>query len=179
MERWLVIDEAAMPPGTDKAIREGLCAAFPADAAVFSRVRVWHDSWPAFSLVAWDGETLAGHVGVVDRTIRVGGQPVRVAGLQNVYALPPYRGTGLAARGLALAMDEARRRDIRFGLLFCLPKLHAVYNPLGWEDIGQRGVIRVEDGAEKQLPTKNIGMCLALKNEPFPDGDIHLCGNDW
>lgn len=180
MDQWQITDEAAIAPELDEAIKEGLCTAFPADVAVYSQVRAWHDSWPSYTLSLRDGGTVAAHIAVIDRTVRIGGSvSVRVAGLQNVYALPQYRGRGLAAQGLGLAMDEARRRGFDFGLLFCIPPLEKVYGPLGWLSAGERDIIRVDEGEEKPLPAKNICMYLPLSERPFPDGAIHLCGNDW
>lgn len=179
MERWLITDEDEMPPELDGAIRKGLCAAFPADAEVYANVRAWHDSWPAFSVTLRDGDAVACHVAIVDRIVLVGGRPHRVAGPQNVFVSPEFRGRGLAAGGMAAAMGEARRRGILHGLLFCLPVLRKVYHPLGWADAGDREVVRVEEGEEKSLPAKNVCLHFALGDAPFPDGDIHLCGNDW
>lgn len=180
MEQWRISDEAAIGPELDAAIKIGLCVAFPADVSVYSRVRAWHDSWPSYTLTLQDGDDAAAHIAVVDRTVRVGEEAsVRVAGLQNVYALPQYRGRGLAVQGLQLAMDEARRRGFDFGLLFCIPPLEKVYAPLGWLGAGGRDIVRVEDGEEKPLPAKNICMYFPLGDRPFPDGPIHLCGNDW
>lgn len=180
MEQWRITDEAAMGPELDGEIKKGLCVAFPADVAVYSRVRAWHDSWPSYTLTLRDGDAVAAHIAIVDRMVRIGEDTfVRVAGPQNVYVLPQYQGRGLAARGLVLAMDEARRRGFDFGLLFCIPWLEKVYGPLGWLRADERDIVRVEDGREKPLPAKNICMYLPLNGRAFPDGPIHLNGNDW
>lgn len=42
-----------------------------------------------------------------------------------------------------------------------------------------RQFLTVEDGRELPLPPKNIAMWLPLRTPTFPDGPLHLNGNDW
>jgi GNAT superfamily N-acetyltransferase len=174
-----VVDESQMPAELDAEIRRGLCVCFPPDVPIFSVGRAWHGSAPVFSVVLDEGLQVLAHVGVVDRTIRVGQTSIRVAGVQNVYVLPEARGRGLARAVMVEAMNEAGRRGFDMGLLFCVPKLEKVYADCGWQSLGPRDVVRVEDGREIPIPAKNIAMFFPLTVAAFPDGLIHLCGNDW
>jgi len=174
-----VIDERDMTPELDEEIRAGLCTCFPADAPAFSRARPWHGSAPEYSVVLQDGERVVAHAGVVNRTITVGGGPLRVAGVQSVYVLPEGRGKGLSAPVLEAAMEEAARRDFDCGLLFCVPSLQPVYARCGWQGLGPREVIRVEKGRELPIPDKNVTMFYPIRITAFPEGPIHLQGNDW
>lgn len=179
MEPVTILNEADIPAGVDVAIRESLCAAFPRDAGFFSRSRAWHGSQPAFSaLLARDGRVIA-HVGVVDRVIRVGGTPIRTAGLQNVFVLPEERGKRLSAPVLEAAAREARERGFDIGLLFRVPAVRKVYAPLGWRDVGDREVALIENGREQLRHTRSEPMFLPLRLAELPDGPIHLHGNDW
>jgi len=65
------------------------------------------------------GEIVA-HVGIVDRSMTVGGSTFASRGVQNVFVMPAYRGTRLSDRVMKAAMDEAERRGYDFGLLFCI-----------------------------------------------------------
>jgi predicted N-acetyltransferase YhbS len=174
-----LVDETKMPPCLDDKIREGLCTCFPPDAPVFSRSRAWHGSTPEYSVVLEDEDLVIAHVGVVGRTIAVGGTPLRVAGVQNVYVLPEYRGKHLSTGVMRAAMTEAAHRDLDCGLLFCVPSLERVYASCGWQNLGRRRVVRVEHGREVPIPDKNIAMFHPIRVTAFPDGLIHLCGNDW
>ena len=174
-----LIPEAEMPPDVDARIREGLCRCFPPDVEIFSQTRAWHGCAPAWSVVLRDGEVIAAHVGIVDRTILAGGERVRVAGVQNVYSLPEYRGAGLGRRVLAAAMVEAGRLGMDGGLLFCTHRLERYYAADGWQTVPVRSVTRVEDGRDLPLPGKNITMYLPLARPALPGLDIHLQGNDW
>ena len=174
-----VVDESQMPAALDAEIRRGLCLCFPPDVPIFSLTRAWHGSAPAYNVVIDDGPTVLAHVGVVDRSIRVGPTPIRVAGVQNVYVLPEARGRGLAQVVMVEAMAEAGRRRFDVGLLFCEPKLERVYLDCDWRSLGPREVVRVEEGREIPIPAKNIAMFYPLAAAAFPDGLIHLGGNDW
>lgn len=172
-------DETQMSPEADARIRAGLSVCFPKDVEIFSRTRAWHGSAPEYSAVLEDADRIVAHAGVVRRSIAVGGRPVVVAGVQNVFVLPECRGKGLSGRVLNAAMAEAERRRFDCGLLFCVPALKRVYEGCGWEDLGQREVVRVEEGRELPLPGENIAMFYPLRVGTFPEGLIHLCGNDW
>lgn len=170
-----------MPEALDQAIRRALCVCFPPDVDVFSRTRAWHGSGPAYSAVLLDadGEPVA-HAGVVDRTIDAGGEGLRVAGIQNVYVLPVWRGRDLSNQVLAAAMQEAAARGFDAGLLFCVPELARVYVPGGWKPLPETPVTRIDaTGAEVPIPGKNVVMFYPLRVKTFPRGPIHLRGNDW
>jgi len=173
-----VTDEGRLDPAVDRAIRRLLCQCFPADAEHYSIERAWH-STPAFSVVSRDGEQVVGHAGVVVRTIRCGETAATVAGLQNFCVAPQWRRSGLARRVMAAAMDEAARRGIRFGLLFCVPALERYYGSQGWSKLDCPVTMLDEHGQPAPLPAKNIAMQIALAGVPLPPGPIHLHGRDW
>jgi predicted N-acetyltransferase YhbS len=179
MMQLSLIDESEMTAQLDQRIRDALCVCFPADREAFSQSRAWHGSAPAYSALLQDGDQIVGHVGVVDRTISVGGTAVRAAGVQNVFVLPNHRGKGLSARLMDDAMREAAVRRFSCGLLFCVPSLEPVYVRCGWRSLGFREVVRVENGRELPIPGKNITMFYPLHLVALPDGLIHLQGNDW
>lgn len=175
-----IIQESEMDMPTDASIRQGLCECFPPDVEIFSKTRTWHGSGPAWSIVAEDDKRVAAHVGVVDRTIRVGDAQIRTAGIQNVFVLPDYRGQGLCDQVMNTAMDEAAQKNFDIGLLFCVPNLVRVYERCGWQNLGCREVIRIDEhGSEIAIPGKNYAMFHPLAITVFPQGLVHLQGNDW
>lgn len=176
-----MIDEDQMEARLDAAIRECLCVCFPPDREVFARTRAWHGVKPNWSvLLEEEGGTLLAHLGVVERAIRVGECQVRVAGIQNVFTMPHYRGRGLSRQLTKAAMEEARRRGLEFGLLFCTPAIGRIYESQGWFYLAPRTILRIDaQGAEIPLPEKNITMFYPLRRIDFPAGTIHLQGNDW
>lgn len=180
MDHVRIIDERELAADLEAAIRQALVTCFPKDAEFFSRSRAWHGSAPSFSaLVAQDGKVIA-HLGVVQRRITVGGSPVEVAGIQNVCVLDEHRGRGFCRKMLAAAMAEARSRGVDFGLLFCVAELVSVYERCGWKRLLDQPVVRIDsDGVEKPLVEGNLPMWVPLGKEEFPDGTVHLGGNDW
>lgn len=176
---WRIIDEADMPEDIDAEIRRRLCTVFPHDVLVYTRTRAWHDSHPAFSVVLENDGNVLAHAAVVDRTVEIGGLPLRSAGVQNVFVAPEERGKALSDAVVGRAMDEARRRDFDIGLLFCKTTLEKLYAGMGWLGVGERRIVRVEAGGELPLPENNRAMYLPLRRGSLPEGMLHLCGNDW
>lgn len=174
-----VLEEALMPPPLDAAIRDLLCTCFPADENVFRVTRHWHGSAPAYSLVHRQGAEVYGHVGVVARTIRCGSHHVTVAGVQNVAVHPAFRGRGLGPKLMSGAMEEARRRGIDFGLLFCVPALERYYKSIGWHSVSEPATMMDEHGFRVLTSEKNICMTFPLKGVSLPRGNIDLQGRDW
>ncbi|MDD5596895.1 MAG: GNAT family N-acetyltransferase [Victivallaceae bacterium] len=175
-----IMNEAEITPELDLEIKKALCRCFPADAEVFSRSRAWHGSVPAWSVIMIDGGHIAAHAGIIDRKIKAGETFLRVAGIQNVFVLPEYRGMGFCEKVMAAAMREAEKRDFDTGLLYCVPLLERVYAKCGWQLLPERMIIRIdENGNHVPLPDKNITMFFPLKMRDFPDGIINLQGNDW
>jgi GNAT superfamily N-acetyltransferase len=175
-----VIDETALPSALDLEIREFLCACFPVDTFTFSESRHWHGSAPAYSVICRDIlPGLAGHVGVVVRTVRAGAALVRIFGIQNMAVAPDRRGKEVGMRLMQTVLHEAQQRGITHGVLFCVPGLECYYARTGWRrhDVpvfmyfaGQRNV---------PVPGQNICMVHDSGEFPFPDGPLHLLGADW
>jgi predicted N-acetyltransferase YhbS len=174
-----VIDEDQIAPELDAAIRRLLCDCFPADVTAFSARRAWNNVRPLYSVICRSGDDVVGQVGIVERLVTCGGAAVRVAGIQSLAVAPDRRGSGASQRLMTAAMDEARRRGIGFGLLFCLPGLADFYARLGWQRVDRAVTMRCAAGQSVPLTAKNIAMHLPLGDDPFPSGPIDLAGRDW
>jgi GNAT superfamily N-acetyltransferase len=175
-----IIEEVDMTPDLDQRIRRGLVQCFPKDIDTFSKTRAWHGSGPSYTVMLEENGQIAAHLGVVDRVITVGETPLRVAGIQNVFVRPEYRGKGLSDRILASAMERAKTWKFDFGLLFCGEKVMPVYKRSGWILLAGREVVRVdESGSELTMTPENLAMYYPVLQRDFPVGKIHLGGNDW
>jgi GNAT superfamily N-acetyltransferase len=175
-----VVLETAITSAQDAAIRTGLCLCFPPDREIFSHARAWHGSHPMWSVLVEDGDSIVAHVGVVEREILVGAERVSVAGVQNAFVLPEHRRRGLFRQIMAAVLEEAGRRGLEFGLLFCTPEIGAKYARQGWRLLDDRHVTRLdEEGRRLPLPAKNVTMFYAIAGRDLPPGDVHLQGNDW
>jgi predicted N-acetyltransferase YhbS len=174
-----IVDEDKISPELDAAIRRLLCECFPADVKAFSVRRAWNDVRPLYSVIARDGDQIVSQVGIVKRQITCGGAAIDVAGIQSLAVAPDWRRSAASQRLMTVAMEEARRRGITFGLLFCLPGLADFYARLGWQQIDRAVTMRDAAGRTVPLTAKNIAMQLPLAGELFPEGAIDLMGGDW
>ncbi len=75
---------------------------------------------------------------------------------------------------MSAALEEARRRGLEFGLLFCTPQIGAKYARQGWRLLDDRSVTRLdEEGRPQPLPAKNATMFYPLASRNLPPGDLH------
>lgn len=179
--RIKLIDEPQIEPGTDAALRDLLAECFPHSARLFSANRHWSGNVPLFTVVATDKTHVVACTVVIDRTIRIGERPVRVAGVGNVCALPAYRGRGVVDRVLLSAMEEAAGRGFEWGLLFCRPEIMKVYERTGWQSCMDRRFVRIDSttGESVEIPADHGKMVLRIGYRPLPPGDIDLRGDKW
>ena len=175
-----LVAEKSLTAAEDAAIRVALCRCFPAEREVFAKTRAWHGTFPTWSVLVERQDLVIAHAGVVEREILAGNQPVRAAGIQNVLVVPEHRKSALFRQVMSLAMDEARRRELDLGLLFCTVDLARLYAGLGWRLVQGRSVVRIDQqGRVEPLPAKNVTMFYPLRRAEIPPGDVHLLGNDW
>jgi hypothetical protein len=92
-----IIKEIEMIDDLDRSVKEGLCRCFKPDNDVFSKSRGWHGSMPEWNVIVEDAGVVVAHVGIIDRIIKAGNQPLRVAGIQNVFVLS-FESVGFSQR---------------------------------------------------------------------------------
>ncbi len=174
-----IIIEPHIDRRTDQSIRLGLCICFPDDVEFYSKTRGWNQYDPYITAVVERDKRVVAHATVIDKSITVGRQVVRVAGIMNVFVLSEYRKQGLATEVVRAALEEAERQGFDMGLLFCKAWLESVYSGAGWKKISDRHITRVVGRRELTLRENIISVYYPLKLQSLPPGDIHLRGNDW
>jgi GNAT superfamily N-acetyltransferase len=129
--------------------------------------------------LVWEGDRLVTHVGVLDRTIQVGGEPRHVAGVYAVMTRPADRGKGYASAALRRAADFMRDELPRaeHGLLVCIDERLPFYGRLGWQRI-DAPVAFDQPGGRRQVNEINT-MVLPLRGKAWPAGDVDLRGLPW
>ena len=129
-------------------------------------------------VLLWDGDRLASHVGILEREIRVGEQPVTVAGIRSVMTLPALRGRGYGSRAVGRANEfvAAELPASEFALLVCLDSRIALYRRLGYELVGEPTVFEQPGG-----PTVNEinTMVRPFRGRAWPSGRVDLRGLPW
>jgi predicted N-acetyltransferase YhbS len=174
-------DESQIDPATGTALRSLLAECFPYNSRLFSANRHWRGNVPLFTSIATDKTHVVACAVVIDRTIRIGARPVRVAGVGNVCVLPDYRGGGIVDRILLAAMEEAAGRQFEWGMLFCRPEIMKVYERTGWQSCMDRRFVRIDHttGQPDEIPADHGKMFLRIGYRPLPPGDIDLQGDKW
>jgi predicted N-acetyltransferase YhbS len=133
----------------------------------------WAD--PDWSFQAFDGETFVGFHNIVLRSVRVDGEPVRIAGLNNVVTLAAHRGRGFAARMLRETQPRwVPEFGAESGMLLCADPLVAFYSKLGWVRVNARVVY--DQPAGRKVWAAN---CMTLDARATPAEEVDLCGLPW
>lgn len=123
-----------------------------------------------------DGQA-ASHVGLVDHTVEVGGQSVRVAGVGGVATNGELHGRGYARKVMSYAAAFMRdEMKVEFGFLFCLDHLKPFYEQLGWQLVTEP--VEVEQPAGRILSPLNV-MVLPCGGRTWPQGKTDLRSLPW
>jgi predicted acetyltransferase len=130
-----------------------------------------------WTVMVWEDEELVSNVHIIERTARVGGQPVRVGGLGNVATKVEWRKRGYASAALKVAQEflvDPLKMD--FGLMTCYPWLVEYYEKMGWQIVAESLLMDQPDGKKTiNLPV----MALRVNGKDWPGGEIDLCGLPW
>lgn len=171
-----ILHVGQIPSGLQAQIDELDHLAFSGEVhdADFNTIQWASHDWMA--LGSLDGE-LATQFCLLKREIRVGEQPVWVAGVGGVATHPSWRRRGLASQLLRAAEIFMRETlKVPFGLLICADETQPVYARCGWQTIAH-SLVFIQNGQPRHLPT--CVMCLPLTGQPWPVGEIDLCGLPW
>ncbi len=151
------------------------------DRQIFAGSAEAADRWadPDWRLVVWEGDQWVSVLQMVERTIQVGGQPVQVGGVAGVMTPPDQRGHGYATASMQRAVQFlGDERGVPFSLLICLPKLNPFYAALDWEPV--KAPAYYDRAGQKQAFVYYTSMMVYRHNgDPWPTGEIDLCGPPW
>jgi GNAT superfamily N-acetyltransferase len=142
---------------------------FGHDTMIYALPR-WH------TMGVLDG-SLVGRVGILERTISVGQELLRVGGICGVVTTPEYRGRGIASALLDESVTFVKNSlRLPFALLTCRLKLEAFYKRLGWKTVDGPTVFTQPDGVRT---CKGLTMVLECGPRVWPEGSIDLRGLPW
>ena len=123
-----------------------------------------------------DGQA-ASHVGLIDHTVDVSGQRVRVGGVGGVATNGELHGRGYAQKTLRYAEQYMRdEMKVEFGLLFCLDPLKPFYERQGWLLLGEP--VWIEQPAGRMVSPLNV-MVLPFGDRVWPQGSVDLRSLPW
>ncbi len=127
--------------------------------------------------LGWLGGRLVSQLGVLNRTIYIGGQSLSIAGIGGVATHPEFQRRGFAANVLQAAAEQMRRLGgYDFAMLYCDLKLIPYYAKSGYRQALNRIYI-LQHG--KQVLFEDHQMVLPLSGKAWPDGDVDVNGPPW
>lgn len=117
------------------------------------------------------------HVGLLQHTISVGEQPVKVCGVGGVVTALYAHGKGYASHAMRYAADlMCREWGVDFGLLFCRDPLVPFYERLGWRLVTEPVEVEQPDGP---IPSPMNVMILPCVEKAWPAGPVKLNSLPW
>jgi GNAT superfamily N-acetyltransferase len=179
-----IVPEAALSPADRAELRAFLVAAYaPRFADVFSRHDFWGGPAEARLILRGTDGTIAAHCGFGLRTIGVGGEDVRVAGIGAVATAPALRGRGLGREMFAVLfahLEQAGAAD--FAFLECSDPVVGFYARCGFAH-SLATVTAIEpatgalDASTSNVMTRPTGGARVPGG--WPEGPIDLRGMRW
>lgn len=173
MIHYDLIDELELTKQDEASLRRLLAVSFPGYPD-----RVYYKQIPHQRILAWDAETLAGHVAIDRRVMALAGQPIRTLGLIDVCVAPGYRSRGIASALLAEAERLGRSWRCQYAVLFADdPRVYDANgyryadNPCIWLRIHEHQTLGI---AQEALP--DALMVKPLGTEPWQPGELDLLG---
>ena len=122
-------------------------------------------------------EMAMSHVGLVEQTVDVAGQAVRVAGVGGVATNGQVHGRGYAQKTMRFAEKYmCEEMNVEFGLLFCLDRLKPFYERQGWQLL--HDPVEFEQPSGRMISPINV-MVLPCGERAWPAGAVDLRSLPW
>ena len=123
-----------------------------------------------------DGK-LVSHVGILKHVVSVNGEPATVGGVGGVVTIPEAQKKGFARRLMQHSAEFFERAwKVDAGLLFCLPKIVAYYEALGWQSVESPVLIEQPNG---KIASPLRVMVLPFGERRWSSGNVELQSLPW
>jgi predicted N-acetyltransferase YhbS len=140
--RYELIDEYRIGRELREQIRLLLHECFPEEK--FTQTRTYLKQLPQKRMLAFDGNSPVGHIGIEHRVIAIGAAPAQIVGLIEVVVSPNYRQQGVASRMISMILQEYSQGTAEFAMLFATDSrlyekhgFHRQRNKLTWLKIDE------------------------------------------
>jgi predicted acetyltransferase len=131
-----------------------------------------------YVLVRTAAGALSSMIEILERTVTVDGQPVRVGGVGGVGTHPEHRLRGHSTAALRVAADFMRDTlRAPFGLLMTGEEEIPFYGRLGWQPIANP--VTLDQPGGRIVVSDAVHMAMTLGPDPWPSGPVHLGGLPW
>jgi predicted acetyltransferase len=132
---------------------------------------------PDWAVMVWEDDELVSNVHIVERTVLVGKQPVKLGGIGNVATKLEWRKRGFASEALKVATDFLKDPlGVDFGLMITTDVMTPSYEKRGWKVAAHSMLMDQPDG---KMALSYPVMILPVVKQDWPTGVIDLCGLPW
>jgi predicted acetyltransferase len=130
-----------------------------------------------WTVMVWEDDDLVTNVHIVERTVKVGDQAVRLGGIGNVATKVEWRKRGYARSALDTAQNFLRAPlNVDFGMMIATEPMISRYEKLGWSLAAHSMLVEQPDG--KMMLNYPV-MILPVCRQGWPKGEIDICGLPW
>jgi aminoglycoside 2'-N-acetyltransferase I len=132
---------------------------------------------PDWAVMVWEDEDMVSNIHIIERTIKVGDESVRLGGVGNIATKVEWRKRGYASAALNVAKSFLLNPlHVDFGLMIATKEIIPRYEKVGWRVIADSLLVDQADGKTRlNYPV----MVLSVLKQDWPKGPIDLCGLPW
>jgi len=132
---------------------------------------------PDWAVMVWEDEEMVSNVHIIERTISVGKESLKLGGIGNIATKVEWRERGYATAALKVAQDFLQDPlKVDFGLMIATDQMIARYEKVGWKKVAHS--LLMEQPAGKTTLNYPV-MVLPVCKQNWPEGPIDLCGLPW
>lgn len=141
--------------------------------------RTYFKQLPHFRLIALEGDSVLGQLGIDCRIMNVGGQILNIFGGIDLCVHPDRRGSGVASKLLVAAEKIAMNSSQDFMVL--LADQHDLYEQHGYQHVqpAKTKWLAIEERKSIKLIERDLGDCFMVKSlseKLWPSGEIDFLG---
>lgn len=167
MDSNLVIAFTDVPEKIEQSIVQGLMTCWPQHADRFiAEGKILNGNYPMYTFVMMHDDVVIAHCGLVEKEVEFTKTPYCVAGLQQTFVLPKYRGQNLTKILLDEFVRVARKHNFDFAMGFARDYVWKFHLNAGWSAL--------DDYINEQRPVYKL---IALSE--LPAGSLQLNGKPW
>ncbi len=132
---------------------------------------------PDWAVMVWEDEDMVSNIHVIERTVKVGGESVKIGGVGNIATKVEWRKRGYASAALEVAQSFLLNAlKVDFGLMIATKEMVPRYEKVRWMVVADSILIDQPDGMTR---LNSPVMVLSVLKQDWPKGPIDLCGLPW
>jgi predicted acetyltransferase len=132
---------------------------------------------PDWAVMVWEDEDMVSNVHIIERTVKVGIESVKLGGIGNIATKVEWRQRGYASKALKVAQEFLQDPlQVEFGLMIATDEMVPRYRKIGWRKVADS--LLVDQPAGKTTLNYPV-MVLPVRKHIWPKGVIDLCGLPW